>query len=101
MTDEGAGSSAEDSGPTANQFLGAAWLLAFASAGSLLRLLDYTAGDGPARLQIEHLIWATCCVIAALFSASCAVLVGIKRAEQRLGRLAQKQDANNTQLETD
>ena len=100
VTSDNAGSPSRDE-PTVTQLLVGAWLLAVVSAGSLIRLLDYTSDDGPARLKVEHLIWATCCVVAAVFSASCAVLVGVKNAEQRLSGFAQKQDEPDTSLGTD
>lgn len=101
VTSDNAGSPSLDSGLTVNQLLVGAWLLAVVSAGSLIRLLDYTSDAGPAHLKVEHLIWAMCCVVTAVFSACCAVLVGVKSAEQRLSGSIQKQDEPDTSRGTD
>jgi hypothetical protein len=64
-----------------------AWVLGLVAVGSLLRLLMY-AGDGTP-LQAELFVWVLLGTVCAIFSASCAVLVGVKSAERRLARQAQ------------
>jgi hypothetical protein len=59
-----------------------AWVLGIAAGGSLLRLLTYAADGAP--VQTELFVWVLLGVIAAAFSACCAVLAGIKSVERRL-----------------
>ena len=74
----------EDNGPTVNQLWGAAWLLGLGGLGSIIRLATYAAGGVPVR--VEFFVWVLVGVVAAVFSAVCALLAGIKSAEQRLAR---------------
>lgn len=59
-----------------------AWALGAIAFGSFMRLLTYAGDD--ARVQPELLVWMLIGTRAGAFSASCAVLVGVKSAEQRL-----------------
>lgn len=79
MTDD-----AEDDGLTINGLWATAWLLGLVAIGSLVRLLTYAA-DGVG-VQTELFVWLLIGTIAAVFSACCAVLAGIKAVERRLSR---------------
>ena len=83
MSDE---QDARDFGPSWQQFTGLAWILALAAFACLIRLLAYT--DDGTDLRVEMLAWLLGGVICAVFSAACAVLVGIKQAEVRLAARA-------------
>lgn len=73
-----------DSGLATNELRGTAWILGLVAIGSLVRLLAYAA-DG-VRPQAELFVWVLIGTIAAVFSACCAVLAGVKSVERRLAR---------------
>ena len=73
-----------DNGLTCNQLWAAAWLLGLGALGSAVRLAAYAA-DG-ARVQVELFVWLLLGIVAAVFSACCAVLAGIKSAELRMSQ---------------
>lgn len=71
---------AVDNGLIGNGLTGTAWVLGVVAFASLVRLLAYASDDAP--LQAEVFAW----MLASVFSACCAVLVGVKAAEQRLSQ---------------
>ena len=73
-----------DDGLTGNGLWALAWLLGIVAAGCLLRLLTYAAHGE--LVQTELFVWLLLGALAGVFSASCAVLAGIKSVEQRLTR---------------
>ena len=77
-----------DSGPSARGLWATSWLLGLVAAGCLIRLLTYAASD--VNVQPELFVWLLVGAIAAVFSAACAVLAGIKNAEHRLAYQVQQ-----------
>jgi hypothetical protein len=77
---------AYDDGIDTNALRAIAWVLGLVAVGSILRLLVY-AGDGTP-VQTELFVWVLLGTVSAVFSASSAVLVGVKSAELRLARQA-------------
>jgi hypothetical protein len=77
---------AYDDGVDTNGLRAIAWVLGLVAAGSFVRLLVY-AGDGTP-VQTELFVWVLLGMVSSVFSASCAVLVGVKSAELRLARQA-------------
>lgn len=73
-----------DDGLTVKELRGTAWILGLVAIGSLVRLLAYAADD--ARPHAELFVWALIGTMAAVFSACCAVLAGLKSVERRLSR---------------
>ena len=71
-----------DGGPSARGLWGISWVLGLVAVGSLVRLVSYAADTG--RAESEAFVWVLLGTIAAVFSAACAVLVGVKNAEYRL-----------------
>jgi hypothetical protein len=63
-----------------------AWILGLVAAGSFVRLLVYARDGTP--VQTELFVWVLLGMMSSVFSASCAVLVGVKSAERRLARQA-------------
>lgn len=59
-----------------------AWVLGLVAAGALIRLLVYAGNNSD--VEPGLFVWALLGAIAATFSASCAVLAGLKSAELRL-----------------
>ena len=53
-------------------------------------MITYAGHPGP--IQSKLIVWAVVAVIAAVFSACCAVLAGVKSAEQRLSRILAQTD---------
>jgi hypothetical protein len=80
-----------DNGLTINQLYGAAWVLGLAALGSVIPVITYAGHPGP--IQGRLIVWAFVGVIAAVFSACCAVLAGVKSAEQRVSRILAQTDA--------
>jgi hypothetical protein len=74
----------EDDGLTVQGLWAVAWLLGLVAAGSLVRLLTYAADGVP--VQTELFVWVLIGTIAAVFSACCAVLAGVKSVERRLSQ---------------
>lgn len=74
----------DDIGISANGFFGLAWVLGLVAAGSLLRLAVHAANETP--VDAGLFVWALLGTIAAVFSACCALLAGLKAAEQRMRR---------------
>jgi hypothetical protein len=74
-----------DDGMDINQLRAIAWVLGVVAVGSFVRVLMY-AGNGDA-VQTELFVWVLLGTISAIFSATCAVVAGIKLAESRLARL--------------
>lgn len=77
-----------DSGMTVIRLWRLSWILGFLAGGSCVRLA-HLASAGP-RVQSEHLVWLAVAACSAVFSACCAVLVGLKSAEARLSRQDQR-----------
>jgi hypothetical protein len=75
-----------DDGLSINALWGTAWVLGLLAAASLIRLLTYAAHGDP--VQTELFVWTLLGAVAAAFSACCAVLTGVKSAEQRLSQRA-------------
>jgi hypothetical protein len=73
-----------DNGPTISALWATAWVLGICAVGSLVRLLTYAADGVP--VQTELFVWLLIGTIASAFSAGCAVLAGVKSAEQRLSQ---------------
>jgi hypothetical protein len=73
-----------DDGLTARELRTTAWVLGLVAVGALVRLCMYAAND--VRAQAELFVWALIGAMAAVFSASCAVLAGLKSVELRLSR---------------
>lgn len=71
-----------DGGFTINALWGAAWVLGLITMGSLVILIKSAVDDVPVQSQV--FLWLGVGVIASVFSACCAVLAGVKAAEQRL-----------------
>ena len=73
---------ADDTGLSVTALWTCSWLLGLVAAGCLIRMLTYAAGGVP--VHAEFFVWVLIGAVAAAFSAGCAVLVGVKSAEQRL-----------------
>lgn len=92
-------SASQDDGPSSTQLRGTAWFLSIVALGSIYRLV--LRSDDIDALGTGELVWAIVAVIAAVFSAACVVLVGVKEAEGRLaqrllsGRQEQQGEATN------
>ena len=71
-----------DDGLTARGLWAWAWVLGIVAVGSLVRLLTYAANGVP--VQTELFVWVLLGAVAAVFSACCAVLAGVKSVERRL-----------------
>lgn len=69
---------------TIDQLWSLALILAFGAASLLIPL--FIAVDHHNRLRPALLLWTTASVMAIVFSAACAVLAGIKGAEERIIR---------------
>ena len=82
---------AVDNGLIGNGLTATAWALGVVAFASLIRLLAYASDDAP--LQAEVFAWMLTGMLASVFSACCAVLVGVKAAEQRL---SQHMDSSRT-----
>ena len=63
-----------------------AWLFGITSGLGFGRLVLYARAD--ARYEPEQLVWTALCVVAAVLTACCAVLAGLKKAESRLAARA-------------
>ena len=74
----------EDNGLTINGLWATAWVMGIAAAGSLARLVTYAANGTP--VQTELFVWVLIGTMTGAFSACCAVLAGVKSAEQRLSQ---------------
>jgi hypothetical protein len=74
-----------DDGLTTKELRATAWILGLLAIGVLVRLLAY-ASDG-ARPHAGLFVWTLVGTIAAVFSACCAVLAGLKSVERRLSHL--------------
>lgn len=83
-----------DDGISTSGLRGMAWVLGAVAAGSFVRLLTYVANDAP--VQTGLFVWVLLGTISAVFSASCAVIAGIKSAELRLARLARVREQTRT-----
>jgi hypothetical protein len=83
-----------DDGIGINGLRGVGWVLGVVAVGSFLRLLTYAANGTP--VQTELFVWVLLGTISAVFSASCAVIAGIKSAELRLARLARVREQTRT-----
>jgi hypothetical protein len=70
----------EESEPPVSPRAGA-YLLGVVAIACCVRLVVLAADDGA--VTGEHFVWLAVCVIAAAFSAACAVVVGLKAAESR------------------
>lgn len=84
----------DDTGLSSTQLWRVAWLLGLVALGTCFRLGLYAA-DGTS-VQSGHFAWIAVCAIAAVFSACCAVLAGVKSAEARMAeqiRQMQSRDA--------
>jgi hypothetical protein len=85
---------ADSDGLIADGLIGMAWVLGIVAAGSVIRMLTY-AGEG-VPVHAELLVWVLVGTVAAVFSACCAVLAGIKSSERRLSaRKASPQPATD------
>jgi len=62
--------------------IGMAWVLGIVAAGSMIWMLTH-AGEG-VPVYAELFVWVLVGTVAAVFSACCAVLAGIKSSERRL-----------------
>ena len=78
-----------DEGPDITGMRTMAYALGVIAFGSLMRLLIHAGNDS--RVQAELFVWLLIGALAGAFSACCAVLVGVKSAEQRL---LQRSDAS-------
>ena len=72
----------QDTGPSITQLRGSAWFLIVVALGSICGLV--LRSDDIDALGVGELVWAVVAVVAAVFSAACVVLVGVKEAEGRL-----------------
>jgi hypothetical protein len=61
--------------------LSGAYILGAVAIACCIRLVILAADDGA--VTGEHFVWLAVCVVAAAFSAACAVHVGLKAAESR------------------
>lgn len=74
-----------DSGPPVSQRAGA-YLMGVVAIACCVRLVMLAAEDDT--VTSEHFVWLAVCVVAAAFSAACAVVVGL-RAPESTGRRAE------------
>lgn len=77
-----------DDGLTIGALWAFAWGLGLVTVVCLIRVMSYPEPEGDVPTPRGIFAWAMAGCVAAVFSAACAVLTGLKAAERRLAERA-------------